>query len=41
MEKDAILQELVMLENQLAASETQIHTFTEELDKQRNKVIPS
>ncbi|CAL9067896.1 unnamed protein product [Musa banksii] len=38
MEKDAILQELVMLENQLAASETQIHTFTEELDKQRNKV---
>ncbi|CAL9780689.1 unnamed protein product [Musa acuminata subsp. burmannicoides] len=38
MEKDAILQELVMLENQLAASETQIHTLTEELDKQRNKV---
>ncbi|URD77883.1 structural maintenance of chromosomes protein [Musa troglodytarum] len=38
MEKDAILQELVMLENQLAASETQIHTLTEELDKQQNKV---
>ncbi|KAJ8511986.1 hypothetical protein OPV22_002420 [Ensete ventricosum] len=38
MEKDAILQELVMLENQLASSETQIHTLTEELDKQGNKV---
>lgn len=41
MEKEAILRELVMLENQLTSSETQINGVTEDLDKQRNKVIPN
>ncbi|XP_019707663.1 structural maintenance of chromosomes protein 2-2 isoform X2 [Elaeis guineensis] len=38
MEKDAVVQELAMLENQLASSETLISTLTTELEKQKSKV---
>ncbi|WOL09777.1 structural maintenance of chromosomes protein 2-1-like [Canna indica] len=38
MEKDALSQELVMLENQLAALEAQINTLTEDLAKYKSKV---
>ncbi|XP_008800994.2 structural maintenance of chromosomes protein 2-1-like [Phoenix dactylifera] len=38
MEKDAVIQEFAMLENQLASSETLISTLTTELEKQKSKV---
>lgn len=38
MERDAVSQELIVLENQLATSETQINAFNEELTKQKSKV---
>nr|CAD1829548.1 unnamed protein product [Ananas comosus var. bracteatus] len=38
MEKDAVNEELAMLENQLAASESQINTLSQALDEQMSKV---
>lgn len=39
MEKDAVIQELATLENQLASAETQICFLSKELDKQKSKVL--
>jgi len=39
MEKEAVIQELATLENQLASSETQIRIYTEALDKQKSQVL--
>lgn len=38
MEKDAVNEELAMLENQLAASESQINALSQALDEQKCKV---
>lgn len=39
MEKETIVQELVMLESQFVSSETQINTLTKDLDERKSKVI--
>lgn len=39
MEKETIVQELVMLESQFVSSETQINTLSKDLDELKSKVI--